>query len=92
MIERTIANGVPGTLMSGWSGVLAPEEITLLAAFVKGWDKVPAGAIVAPVAPITVTAESLALGASLYAGSCTTCHGPDGQGTPRAPRSMSRVF
>ena len=55
-----------------------------LAALLKDWDQIPAGAV-APPAPITVTAESLALGSDLYAGSCTTCHGPDGQGTPRAP-------
>jgi mono/diheme cytochrome c family protein len=92
VIERTIADGVPGTLMSGWSGVLAPEEITRLAALVKGWDQLPTGAIVAPLMPITVTAESLAMGADLFAGSCTTCHGPDGQGTPRAPSLNVKGF
>jgi cbb3-type cytochrome c oxidase subunit III len=84
-LAATITNGVPSTLMSGWGNVLTAEEITALATLLKNWDQIPAGAVAPPPAPIAVTAESLALGSALYASSCTTCHGPEGQGTPRAP-------
>jgi cytochrome c553 len=46
---------------------------------------VPGGAIPAPDTPVPVTAESLALGADLYAQNCSRCHGAEGQGTQRAP-------
>ena len=66
-LAATITNGVPSTLMSGWGDVLTAEEITALAALLKNWDQIPAGTVALPPAPITVTAESLALGSDLYA-------------------------
>lgn len=85
VLAATITNGVPSTLMSGWGNVLTAEEIASLATLLKNWNQIPAGAVAPTPAAIAVTAESLALGSDLYASSCTTCHGPTGQGTPRAP-------
>jgi mono/diheme cytochrome c family protein len=51
---------------------------------VQRWDEVPTGAIPAPDVPIPTTEESIALGSQLYSANCSRCHGPDGQGTPRA--------
>ena len=45
----------------------------------------PRGAIPAPDRPVPVTEESLALGSQLFSQNCSRCHGPEGQGTPRAP-------
>lgn len=84
-IERTIQNGIPGTLMASWKNVLAPEELAGAAALVTRWAEVPAGAIPMPDQPVPVTEESLALGQQLFASNCARCHGPQGQGTPRAP-------
>ena len=84
-IERTILNGVPGTLMASWQNTLASEELTALVTLISAWDTVPSGSIPAPDQPVPVTAESLALGESLYAQSCSRCHGAEGQGTQRAP-------
>ncbi|MDI6696249.1 MAG: c-type cytochrome [Anaerolineales bacterium] len=84
-LERIIRNGVPATLMAGWSGVLTADQIAALTQLIQRWGEIPDGALPAPDQPAPVTAESLALGAQLYSQACARCHGPDGQGTPRAP-------
>lgn len=84
-IERIIRNGVSGTLMAAWNNTLTDEEVAALVTLISRWDEIPDGAIPAPDRPVAVTAESLQLGADLYAQSCSRCHGADGQGTPRAP-------
>lgn len=91
-IQRVITYGNTGTLMAGWSNILAPEEITALVSLVQRWDEVPLGTIPAPDVPIPVTEESLALGSQLYAANCSRCHGPEGQGTPRAPSLNVKSF
>jgi mono/diheme cytochrome c family protein len=91
-LSRTILNGVPGTLMASWQNILSDADITALVTLMTEWDQVPDGAIPAPERPIPVTEESLALGADLYASSCASCHGPDGQGTMRAPSLNVKSF
>ncbi len=84
-LERTLRNGVAGTLMAGWENVLSEEEIAAVLALIEQWDQVPTGAIPAPDLPVPVTEESLALGGELFSANCARCHGPEGQGTQRAP-------
>ncbi len=91
-LERTILKGVPGTLMAGWENSLAPGDIQALITLITQWDKVPEGAIPPPERPVPVTEESLALGAELYASSCSGCHGTDGQGARRAPALNVKSF
>ncbi|MFN2118806.1 MAG: c-type cytochrome [Anaerolineales bacterium] len=91
-VTRTITFGTAGTLMAGWSNVLAPEQIDSLTTLILRWDSVPAGMIPAPDVPIATTAQSLALGEQLFAQNCSRCHGPEGQGTPRAPALNVRSF
>ena len=91
-IERTILNGVPGTLMAGWQLVLPAEDVTALVTLITTWDTVPVGAIPEPDRPIPVTVESIALGADLYSQNCARCHGPEGQGTGRAPALNVKSF
>jgi mono/diheme cytochrome c family protein len=91
-LERTLRLGVSGTLMAGWEKALDDEQIAALLELMLRWDEVPSGAIPAPVEPILVTAESLALGQELYAASCASCHGPDGQGSQRAPSLNVRSY
>ena len=43
-LTRTITYGNAGTLMAGWSNVLAPEEISAMVTLVQRWDEVPTGA------------------------------------------------
>jgi mono/diheme cytochrome c family protein len=91
-LERTIVYGNAGTLMAGWNNVLASEEISAMLTLIQRWDEVPTGAIPAPDVPIPTTEESIALGADLYSANCSRCHGPDGQGTPRAPSLNVKSF
>jgi len=91
-LERTILNGVPGTLMAGWQNTLSAADTSALLALITRWDTVPSGAIPAPERPVPVTAESLAQGADLYAQSCARCHGQEGQGTQRAPALNVKGF
>jgi mono/diheme cytochrome c family protein len=91
-LNRTITYGNTGTLMAGWSNVLAPEEISAMATLIQRWDEVPTGAIPAPDVPIPTTEESIALGAQLYSTNCSRCHGPEGQGKPIAPSLNVKSF
>lgn len=89
---RTITYGNTGTLMAGWNNVLTPEEIDAMLMLVQRWDEIPVGVIPAPDVPIPTTEESIALGSQLYSANCSRCHGPDGQGTPRAPSLNVKSF
>lgn len=91
-LDRIIRLGVPGTLMAGWESVLPDEQIAAALALLIRWEEVPQGAIPAPEINLPVTEESLALGANLYSSTCARCHGPDGQGTPRAPSLNVKSF
>jgi mono/diheme cytochrome c family protein len=91
-LTRTVAFGNPGTLMAGWDNTLAAEEIDAMVTLVLRWDEVPTGILPAPDVPIPTTAESIALGADLFSANCSRCHGPEGQGTPRAPALNVKAF
>ncbi len=91
-LTRTLSYGNTGTLMAGWSSTLSPEEISALVTLIKRWEEIPAGTIPAPNIPIPTTEESIALGSQLYAANCSRCHGPEGQGTPRAPSLNVKSF
>ena len=91
-ITRIITYGNTGTLMAGWSNSLTTDEIDALATLVQRWDEVALGTIPMPDIPIPVTEESLALGSQLFATNCSRCHGPEGQGTPRAPSLNVKSF
>mgnify|MGYP001017630668 CR=1 FL=1 len=91
-LTRTITLGSPGTLMAGWQKSLSADEIDTLVTLVQRWDEVPAGILPAPNVPIPTTAESIALGADLFSANCSRCHGPEGQGTQRAPALNVKSF
>ena len=91
-LTRTITLGSPGTLMAGWEKSLSAEQIDALVTLVQRWDEVPAGILPAPNVPIPTTAESIALGADLFSANCSRCHGPEGQGTQRAPALNVKTF
>ena len=91
-LTRTVTFGNAGTLMAGWSNTLTTDEINAMVTLIKRWDEVPSGIIPAPNVPIPTTAESIALGNNLYTANCSRCHGPEGQGTPRAPALNVQSF
>jgi mono/diheme cytochrome c family protein len=91
-LNRTVTLGSAGTLMAGWSNALTAEEISALVTLVQRWDEVPAGILPAPDVPIPTTEESIALGGQLFSQNCSRCHGPEGQGTQRAPALNVKGF
>lgn len=91
-LTRTVTLGSPGTLMAGWQNALTAEEIAALVTLIQRWGEIPAGILPAPNVPIPVTEESLALGSQLFAQNCSRCHGPEGQGTQRAPALNVKAF
>jgi len=91
-LTRTVTFGNAGTLMAGWSNALTPEEINAMVTLVLRWDEVPAGILPAPNVPIPTTEESIALGGQLFSQNCSRCHGPEGQGTQRAPALNVKAF
>lgn len=94
-ITRTVANGVPGTLMAGWNGALTDEEIANLVVLIRRWDDLAAAGIEMPVIesePIDMSPEAIAQGQWLFSVTCTQCHGKDGYGTPMAPALNNQPF
>ncbi len=91
-LSRILNYGVAGTLMASWSGQLTEGEIAALVTLMQRWDEVPSGTIPQPEEPLPVTEESLAQGEALFAANCASCHGPEGQGTPRAPALNVKGF
>lgn len=92
-LSKTIGLGSPGTVMAGWNQRLSPEEIDALVTLIQRWDEIPPEAIPQPPAqPIIVTEQLLATGQTLYAQTCSRCHGTDGQGTRRAPALNVQSF
>ncbi|MGH7899576.1 MAG: c-type cytochrome [Candidatus Binatia bacterium] len=85
-LERTIAEGLPGTAMPYFKDVLSHSEIRALAADVRGFasssDR-PPGKPVELGEPPPDDPEVLERGARLYlALGCPECHGADGTGGP----------
>jgi mono/diheme cytochrome c family protein len=79
-ITRT---GIPGSNMPAWGqafgGPFTDEQVAQLVAFVRAWE---------PTAPEIAAEEKTpdpVRGATLFASSCFTCHGENGQGTHVAP-------
>jgi cbb3-type cytochrome c oxidase subunit III len=95
-LAASITYGVPGTLMAGWSQHLDPAAIDGLVQLILQWDQLdPALVPTPPPAPVVEAVDVAALiaaGQPLYAQSCATCHGSDGQGTPRAPALNVQSF
>ena len=91
-LTRVITFGTAGTLMAGWSTVLPTEDIASLVSLIQRWEEIPQGTIPSPDEPVPVTAESLILGADLFASNCSRCHGPEGQGTQRGPALNVQSF
>ncbi len=93
-LARTIATGVPATLMAGWGKTLPQSDLDNLVGLIRHFDEIPAGAIPQPeLPPIASTdAEVIAAGGQLYNIACAQCHGPTGQGSQMAPALNVQSF
>ena len=94
-IIRLVNNGVPGTLMAGWSSALSNEEIVAVTGLIRRWEELDSAGVELPVIevePIDMSPETLAHGEWLFNLTCTQCHGADGYGTAMAPALNSQQF
>ena len=94
-IRAVILNGVPGTLMTGWSGTLSTEEVDALLSLIYRWPEImDAGVELPEVAVMTLPAspELIAEGQRLFNITCKSCHGVEGYGTPMAPELNNELF
>ncbi|MCP5099095.1 MAG: c-type cytochrome [Chloroflexi bacterium] len=85
VLARTISEGVPTTLMVGWSNVFSVDEIDALVAFLQNWDTIAnSGIILTAPEPRQIDlnnpVEVLALGEQLFNTTCAVCHGENGSG------------
>ncbi len=90
ILFATIKTGRPNTSMPAWGqdtgGQLTDENIHDIVAFIRAWEPN------APEVATTVFEPSAARGAALFASSCFTCHGENGQGgTAPALNNLERL-
>ncbi len=84
-LTRIITEGVPGTMMTGWSSVLSPDETAQIVAFLQNWDIIGQEELVL-VAPEPVQIDMsdpeqvMAIGEQIFNTTCTSCHGVEGSG------------
>ncbi len=87
-LRKTILDGLQGTAMPGWRGMLSKAEIDGLIGYIKqfgGWDKesLDEPLKLGPIKEGEVIAsspESIARGEELFKKTCTECHGAKGRG------------
>ena len=90
---RVISEGMPGSAMPAWKGILSEAEMRSVVAHLKTLSPALAQAasrtgIAVPPEPM-VTEEALASGRRLYEDAgCISCHGPQGRGDGSAPGSL----
>lgn len=82
---RIINEGVPNTLMAGWSNTLMPQDVEALIAFLQNWDAIEQqGLALTPPEPIHIDVDNpeevLALGERIFSTTCSVCHGENGSG------------
>ncbi|MBI2837762.1 MAG: c-type cytochrome [Acidobacteria bacterium] len=84
---RSILDGVPGTAMPGWKGVLGQEQAQAVldyvwSSFVREPRRDAKKRSVPETNPVVSTAESIARGKQIFVQRCTGCHGlkADGKG------------
>lgn len=85
-IETTIAQGVPGTSMPPFDGVLSVEEMKKIALWIKRWDNTKNP----PPAPSLPTGKgNVENGRKLFQKNCALCHGPNGEGDGPSAATLS---
>ena len=87
-LVRTLRMGLPGTSMTGYDGLLSPEDMRRLARLVLSWAPrtTPRAAPVSLGEPPAASPQSAERGRALYARlGCGGCHGVDGRGAGWRP-------
>lgn len=94
-LRELINNGVPGSLMAGWNGMLAPDQIESVIDLIYQWPAMVQAGVEFPeveVMSIPSSPELIAEGDRLFNIACKSCHGVDGYGSPMAPAINNQLF
>jgi cytochrome c oxidase cbb3-type subunit 3 len=93
-IRRATANGITGTAMPAFEqsagGMLASKQIDAIVNGIRSWAKPEVPRDLPPLA--AATAGDPQRGAHVYATYCLSCHGPNGQGGPKAGSIVNGAF
>ncbi len=97
-LAQVIADGMPGTSMPAWEGVLSEQEIAEVAAYIKTFARrfereTPALAELGP--SVSSGAESIQRGRELFEGQqaeCVKCHGEAGRGDGPSANELTDDF
>ena len=85
---RSISQGLPGSSMPGWRGLISDADILAVVEYIKSLSPRFAQQQPEPItasAPVQPSAESVRRGAGVYATlQCAKCHGEDGRGSGAA--------
>ena len=92
-ILRVIDEGMPGTTMPGWSGILSRQEQVAVMEYIKSFSRFfGQGAPPEPMefgSPPTLNDEALATGREVYERvECYRCHGDAGRGDGRSAPTL----
>ncbi len=91
-LRRTIIDGLPGTSMPAWKGILNEAEIAGLIHLIKqfgAWDEEEVEH--APIdegTAVTPSPESIAKGEKLFVKACVQCHGEKGRGNVTSGKKL----
>jgi len=88
-IRRVTADGVPGTAMPAFAqssgGMLTPAQIDAIVTGIRTkWGKPDIAASLNPPPYSAQAPGDAKRGATVFAAYCSSCHGPDGRGGPKA--------
>ncbi len=83
-LARSVRNGVPGSAMPAWNGLLSNEDIDAVLGYVKSLSPRFASeqpTVVTLGSPVASTPQSVVRGRQVYEKlKCSACHGTDGRG------------
>jgi len=94
-ILEIVNYGVSGTLMTGWTNTLTPDEINNTVELLYRWEDLINSGVEFPeveVMSIPSSPELIAEGQQLFNIACKSCHGVDGYGSPMAPALNNQLF
>jgi cbb3-type cytochrome c oxidase subunit III len=91
-LARSVREGLPGSAMPAWKGLLSDADIDAVVAYVKSFSPRFASEqpnVVTLGSPVASTPQSVARGQQVYDKlKCTACHGTDGRGAGAVQNSF----
>lgn len=97
ILRKVITHGIPGTSMAAFAssagGMLTDNQIEVLVQGIRQrWGKPGILAGMTPPAYSTTEQGDATRGSTAYATFCSSCHGPEGKGTPKGSSIVDGTF